>query len=59
MWGKDGEYREEEAHAGAFGYLARGEPHSIVNLSDNEDAELVFAYGGVPNQDAAGTRLVE
>ncbi len=53
------DYYEEEVGPGTFCYAAPGEIHGIVNLSDTEDAELVFAYGGVPNKAAAKTTFVE
>lgn len=55
--GKD--YYEQEAGPGSFCYAAPGEIHGLINVSDTEEAELVFAYGGVPNSQAAGTTFVE
>ncbi len=55
--GKD--YYEQEVSPGTFCYAAQGDIHGLINLSDTEDAELVFAYGGVPNKEAAGTTFVE
>lgn len=50
---------EHVAKAGTFCYVPQGEIHGIVNMSDTEDAELIFAYGGVPNKEASGTTFVE
>ncbi len=55
--GKD--YYEREAGPGNFCYAGPGEIHGLINLSDTEEAELVFAYGGVPNRTAAGTTFVD
>ena len=55
--GKD--YFERDVEPGTFCYAAPGEIHGLINLSDTEEAELVFAYGGVPNKEAAGTTFVD
>ena len=52
-----GPYVEEDVPAGHFLYVPAGEVHGIDNLSDTEPAWLIFAYGGVPNKEAAGTRI--
>ncbi|MFQ6110757.1 MAG: cupin domain-containing protein [Nitrospinota bacterium] len=44
---------------GQFVYAPRGEIHGLENLSKEEPAELIFAYGNVPNKKAAGTVYVE
>src|SRR5574341_639956 len=55
--GKD--YYERKVGPGTFCYAGPGEIHGLINLSDTEEAELVFAYGGVPNRQAAGTTFVD
>jgi uncharacterized RmlC-like cupin family protein len=57
--GPEPDIQEYEVGPGTFCYVPQGEIHGIVNLSDTEDAELVFAYGGVPNKEASGTTFVE
>lgn len=44
---------------GEFLYLEPGEIHGLINLSDTENAEIIFTYSGVPSKDAAGTTFVE
>ncbi len=44
-----------EVRAGHFCYVPRGEIHGVENMSDTEPVVLIFAYGGVPNKEAAGT----
>lgn len=43
---------------GNFIYVPRMEVHGIVNYSDTESAEWIFMYGGVPNEEVAGTVFV-
>lgn len=57
--GEGADYSETEVGEGTFCYVPQGEIHGIVNCSDTEDAELIFAYGGVPNKEASGTTFVE
>jgi uncharacterized RmlC-like cupin family protein len=45
----------QDVPAGHFLYIPRGELHSVENPSPTEPAVTVFAYGGVPNREAAGT----
>ena len=45
--------------AGSFVYAGEGEIHGVTNPSDKEDVLLVFAYGGVPNKEAARTIFVK
>ncbi|WPD18521.1 cupin domain-containing protein [Thermaerobacter composti] len=52
-------YYEKEVGPGTFVYVPKGEIHGLINLSDTEDAELVFAYAGVPNKEAACTTFVD
>ncbi len=47
--------RPEEVPAGHFCYVPTGEIHGVENMSDTEPVVLIFAYGGVPNKEAAGT----
>ena len=44
---------------GEFLYLEAGDIHGLINLSDTEDAEIIFTYSGVPNKDEAETVFVE
>lgn len=44
---------------GTFLYVPKGEIHGLENDSLTEPATLVFAYGNVPNKEAAGTTFVE
>ncbi|MFQ5860400.1 MAG: cupin domain-containing protein [Dehalococcoidia bacterium] len=51
-----GEEREEHVvPAGCFVYSPAGEVHRLENMSQTEEAELVFTYGNCPNREAAGT----
>ena len=43
----------------AFTQLPRGEIHGTENVSDTEEAQLVFCYPGVPDKEAAETIFVE
>jgi hypothetical protein len=36
-----------------------GEIHGLMNLSDTENAELIFTYGNCPSRDAAKTIYAE
>ena len=45
----------QDVPAGYFCYVPKGEIHGIENLSQTEPVVLIFAYGGVPNKEAAGT----
>ena len=54
-----GPYVEEIAMAGSFIYVEKGGVHGLYNISDTEPCWLVFAYGGVPNKEAAGFRVPE
>ncbi len=55
----EGPWKEEIVEAGHFCYVPQGEVHGIENLSQTEPVLLIFAYGGVPNKEAAGTMRVE
>lgn len=44
---------------GYFCFVAQGEYHSMEAISLDEPVVLIFAYGGIPNKDAAGTVFVE
>lgn len=55
--GKDA--TEHEARAGQFVYIPAGVIHGLENMSETEDAELVFTYGNCPNKEAAKTVFVE
>jgi uncharacterized RmlC-like cupin family protein len=57
--GPDGAVEEYEVGPDTFCYVPQGEIHGLINLSDTEEAELVFCYGGVPNKEASGTTFVE
>lgn len=55
-----GEEKEEyEVGPNTFIYVSRGEIHGLQNLSDTENAVLVFSYGGVPTKEDAGTTYIE
>ena len=45
--------------AGDFVHVPRGEIHGTENVSDTEEAQLVFCYPGVPDKEAAETIFVE
>jgi uncharacterized RmlC-like cupin family protein len=47
------------ANAGDFVHAPRGEIHGTENVSDTEEAQLVFWYPGVPDKEAAETIFVE
>jgi quercetin dioxygenase-like cupin family protein len=47
------------AHAGDFVHVPRGEIHGTENVSDTEEAHLVFCYPGVADKEAAETVFVE
>jgi quercetin dioxygenase-like cupin family protein len=47
------------ANAGDFVHVPRGEIHGTENVSDTEEAHLVFCYPGVPDKEAAETIFVE
>lgn len=57
--GEGEDYREEEIGPGCFSYNDRNDVHGFANLSDTEDAEVVFAYAGVSSIDRSGTVFVE
>jgi uncharacterized RmlC-like cupin family protein len=44
---------------GTFVFSPEGVIHGVANPSRKEEVELVFAYGGVPNKEAAGTTFVK
>ncbi len=50
---------EHEAKAGQFVYVPAGVIHGLENMSDTENAELVFTYGNCPSKEAAQTIFVE
>jgi oxalate decarboxylase/phosphoglucose isomerase-like protein (cupin superfamily) len=54
-----GEPAAHVAHAGDFVHVPRGEIHGTENVSDTEEAQLVFCYPGVPDKEAAETVFVE
>jgi quercetin dioxygenase-like cupin family protein len=57
---RTGEEREVQiAHAGDFVHIPRGEIHGLENVSDTEEAHLVFCYPGVPDKEGAETIFVE
>lgn len=55
--GKD--KNEHQARAGQFVYIPAGVIHGLENMSDTDNAELVFTYGNCPNKEAAKTIFVE
>lgn len=56
----DGEaYREEEIGPGCFSFNAAYDIHGFANLSETEDAEVVFSYAGVSDTSRSGTIFVE
>jgi quercetin dioxygenase-like cupin family protein len=55
----EGEPEVHVAHAGDFVHVPRGEVHGTENVSDTEEAQLVFCYPGVPDKEAAETVFVE
>ena len=55
-----GEEREEHiVPQGCFVYAPVGFIHGLENMSQTEEAEVIFAYGNCPNREAAGTVYVE
>jgi mannose-6-phosphate isomerase-like protein (cupin superfamily) len=40
-------------------YSPAGGIHGLLNMSDTENAELIFTYGNCPSKQAAGTVYVE
>ncbi len=59
MVGEGKDYYEKDVEAGTFVYVPRLEIHGLLNLSDTEDAELIFCYGGISNKEQAGTTYVD
>ena len=59
MIGEGDRYWEKEVVPGTFCYVEQGEIHGLINLSDTEDAELIFCYGGISNKEQAGTTHVD
>jgi uncharacterized RmlC-like cupin family protein len=59
LMGEGENYREEEIGPGCFSHNAKLDVHGFANLSETEDAEVVFAYSGVPNINQSGTVFVE
>lgn len=55
--GKD--LTEHVARAGQFVYIPAGVIHGLENMSETDDAELVFTYGNCPSKEAAQTIFVE
>ena len=55
----DEEREEHVVPQGCFIYSPRGMIHGLANMSETEEAELIFTYGNCPNRDAAGTVFVE
>jgi quercetin dioxygenase-like cupin family protein len=55
----DAERTVEIARAGDFVHVPRGEIHGVENVSDSEEAHLVFCYPGVPDKEGAETVFVE
>jgi quercetin dioxygenase-like cupin family protein len=57
--GPDDDKQEMIMDEGDFLYLEPGEIHGLINLSDTEEAEIIFTYSGVASKDIAGTVFVE
>lgn len=57
--GEGEDYREEEIGPGCFSYNDRLDIHGFANLSETEDAEVVFVYAGVASIEKSGTVFVE
>ncbi len=55
--GKD--MTEHVARAGQFVYIPAGVIHGLENMSETDNAELVFTYGNCPSKEAAQTIFVE
>lgn len=53
------DYSETECSKGAFGYVARGDTHAEINLSDTEPAELLCAFVGANSVEGVGTVFVD
>jgi quercetin dioxygenase-like cupin family protein len=51
--------KEYEVTPGHFVYIPAGVLHGLQNMSETENAELVFTYGNCPNKQAAETHFVE
>lgn len=60
LFGEPGTDRSEEiAEPGDFIHIPCGEAHGVENLSDSQPVHLVFCYPGVPDKEAAQTRMLE
>ena len=53
------EKKEHLLKEGQFCFVPAGEIHGLLNLSDKDNAELIFTYGNCPSRDAAKTIYVE
>ena len=57
---KEGEeIRSREVPPGRFVYFPGGCVHGEESPDDPEVAELIFAYGGMPNEEAAGATFLD
>ncbi len=55
-----GEARTEHiVHENQFVFIPPGAIHGLQNMSETEEAELIFTYGNCPSKDDAGTVFVE
>jgi uncharacterized RmlC-like cupin family protein len=57
--GPDDDMQKVIMEAGDFYFVAKGEIHGGLNLSDTEPVEVVFVYEGAANKEEAGTVFVE
>ena len=57
--GPDYDKRDFDLGPGDFLFIAQGEIHGSVNLSDTEPYEIIFCYTGVKNRHEAKTIYVE
>ena len=58
LWQEDGVVRHADLGPGSFFYVAPFDRHTQENLSDTEPVEMIFAYAGVANKEAAETVFV-
>jgi uncharacterized RmlC-like cupin family protein len=59
FFGPSHQQQQEDVEAGDFVYIAQGEIHGLMNLSDTEPAEILTCYGGVSNWEEAETVFME
>lgn len=59
FYGPDHELKEAVIEAGDFVYIPHGEIHGLINLSNEETAELIAVYGGVGSKEEAQIVYIE